>query len=325
MTNTVATAESQSPPYLKGRLVLFTTVTAVAVAGSRFTSSTHLVLPFALAAISIAVWHGAFDGVLAQEVFEPLWGAHWRPLFYAAYLGLVTLVLVLWWAAPAVALPCFLLYSAFHFGTEGERSFSAVRAAVGTATGFLPIAAACHWWPHEVAAIFADMLRGGAAYGTAMTSIAGDLLWPAAVVAILGARWTKVGWRLFPFLLVGTELVLFRWCAPVTAFAIFFCIWHTPEHMLSTSLDRAGTFQSRLLSQHLRSGVGPWLASLLALFLACCLGRHTVQVYTGAFFVFLSALTVPHMLLAEMCRRQAKFASDASGATHVSQSTVTQP
>lgn len=301
---TTSLARVQDPLYAPGRLLVFAAATAMAFGGSRWLRvSGRGWMLLAIAAIAVAIWHGAFDGVLAEESLQPRFGTRWRPAFYTSYLVLAGAVVMLWWAAPVVALAGFLLYSALHFGTETERALSPARVLLGTATGFVPIAAACHWWPQEVAAIFEEMLRGDAAYAAAITALAGKILWPVVAVALLGAWQTRGRRWLEPSLLVMTELVLFRWCSPVVAFAVFFCLWHTPEHMVSTSLDRTGHFQGRLLAEHLRRGAGPWVISLAVVAVVCWCGRHEARAYAGVMFIALSALTVPHMALAEVCLR----------------------
>ncbi len=298
-----------------GRLLTFSAAASLAVLGSRGLPPARLAVPLAVAAIAVAVWHGAFDGVLAEESFEPQFGSAWRSAFHAAYLALAAAVVLLWWAVPVSALVFFLLYSALHFGTEGEQHLSPTRVLTGVATGFVPIAAACHWWPREVTAIFAEMLRGGAERGAGVTFVAGRVLWPVVAVAVVGA-WRGRGEvlpTLAALILVATELALFRWCSPLAAFAVFFCLWHTPEHMVGTSLDRAGRFQVRRLGEHLRRGLVPWLGSLAAMAIMGWYGRHTAQAYAGVVFVVLSALTVPHMVLGELCRRRQILVSEGSG------------
>ncbi len=317
-----AIRSTPQPLFSTSRLTVFAAATVVAVAGARWLPGAQLAVPLAVAAIAVAIWHGAFDGVLAEEAFQPRFGDRWRPPFTAAYLALGGAVLLLWWRAPVVALPAFLLYSALHFGTESERDFRPVRLLAGAATGFLPIAASCHWWPQQVAAIYGMMLRGSAAAAVPITALAGRALWPAVTIALLGAVLARGYHWLAAGALLATELLLFRGCSPVVAFAVFFCLWHTPEHMLSTSLDRFGGFRRDLLLTHLRRGFVPWLLSLAGLAAACWLGRHQVGSYVGLLFIALSALTVPHMALAEICRRTDHLLPEPPGGSLVSHGAV---
>ena len=291
--------------FVGSRLMVFSLASLLTVAGARWLPDGGWGLWLSVAAILLAIWHGAFDGVLAEKALTPRFGARWRLPFYAAYLSLGAVVLLLWWNVPVIALSAFLLYSAFHFGTEAERDLSPERLVTGLAAGFVPIAAACHWWPQQVATIFGLMLRHQAEFASVLTGVAGRSLWPVVVVAGFAALRAQGLERFMSWMLIATELVLFRGCSPVVAFALFFCLWHTPEHMLSTSLDNMGHFRSNHLLKHLRGGLLFWLVSLAGVGLACGLGRHEVLSDIGLLFIALSAFTVPHMALAELCRRQA--------------------
>ena len=260
-------------------------------------------MPLALAAIAVSVWHGAFDGVLAESTFQPRYGPSWRPVFYLTYVVLVVVVLILWYTAPVLALALFLLYSGLHFGTEGEQQLSGGRVLTGLATGFVPIAAACHWWPQEVSSIFAVMLGGHSSQASVIALYGGRALWVAVVLTVAGA-FAKEWLPISTLVCLATEIVLFRFCSPLVAFAVFFCLWHTPEHVVGTSLDEAGNFRAQILKRNLLRGLAPWLFSLTGVALLGWYGRHTVQTYTGALFIGLSALTVPHMILAELYRRR---------------------
>ncbi len=285
------------------RLMIFSVAAVVLVTGARYLPGSRWGLWLSVAAILVAIWHGAFDGVLAEEALKPRFGERWRSPFYATYLALGAAVLVLWWKAPVAALCAFLLYSALHFGTEAERELSPECLVTGLAAGFVPIAAACHWWPQQVATLFGIMLRGSADSAQLLTTLGGRSLWPAVIVAALGTLRIQGSERLASWGLIATELLLFRGCSPVVAFALFFSLWHTPEHLLSTSTDRAGHFQPERLVGNLRGGFALWLVSVVGMGVLFAVGRHEVQRYVGVIFIALSALTVPHMVLAELCRR----------------------
>jgi Brp/Blh family beta-carotene 15,15'-monooxygenase len=272
---------------------------AVAVAAASLAPPSE---PFVLVAIAIAIWHGAFDGVLARPLLEPRLGSRWAPAFVFAYLALAATVGLLWWSAPRAALPLFLLYSAWHFGTEADfGSFTPASAVAGLSMGTIPIAAACYWHPVQVTAIFATMLGGLSmqSFARAITQSAGLILWIAVPMAIVGSM---SGVR-SKAALVGLQLLLFWRCPPLLAFGVFFCAWHTPEHLFTSSVDARGRFSPVLMWSQLRSGLIPWLASLTALAAVVALGPKNLTSYASALFILLSALTVPHLMLNELRRR----------------------
>jgi Brp/Blh family beta-carotene 15,15'-monooxygenase len=271
-----------------------------------------LLARLALIAISIAVWHGAYDGALARPRFEPWMGRWWFLAFGSGYLLLVGATLLAWHVAPASTLVAFLLYSSWHFGTEQDVEALTFGGAIsGFAYGALPISAACFWHPDQVNTIFRAMLgsSGDAAFPLDLTRACAALVWVIVAIAalgtLLGFRGKARSTRLSLTCLIAVELLLFWCCDPLLAFAIYFCVWHTPEHLVSTSLDRDGLFTPRIMWQNLRAGIPPWIASLAALTVLLAFRPKNVTDYASGLFVLLSALTVPHMGLNEM-RRFAK-------------------
>lgn len=296
------------------RLFAFTVITVVACWLEKTpygnTGSCQALLTWlALIAISIAVWHGAYDGTLSQPLFEPRIGRWWFFSFAAGYLLLVGATLIAWHVEPAFTLIAFLLYSSWHFGTEQDVERLTLGGAFsGLACGALPISAACYWHPNQVNTIFRAMLGSSAqaAFALDLTRSCAALLWGivafAAFGTVLGLRGKAPSTRLSGMSLIAVELLLFWCCDPLIAFAVYFCLWHTPEHLVSTSLDRKGVFTPRIMWQNLRAGIPPWIAALTVLALLLAFRPQSVTGYVSGLFVLLSALTVPHMGLNEMRR-----------------------
>jgi Brp/Blh family beta-carotene 15,15'-monooxygenase len=287
-------------------------------------------LPLALAAVAVAMWHGAYDPVQARSILQPRLGSRWLPVFLAGYLALAACTLAAWWLFPFVSLVLFLGYSSWHFGTEGVESLSRGSAAAGdapsTATvtysalagfalGALPIAAACRLRPAQVSPVFAQMLHGpsSAASAVQLTAWLGRAFWPDVVITLLAAGMGCFGkgtlGRLGPAAVAGLTVGLFLFCNPFVAFAAYFCCWHTPAHLVATSepCTRHETLSTNLY-RNLRAGLLPWLLSLAALAVVFLVGRHALTTYQAELFIVLSALTVPHMALNELERINARTA-----------------
>jgi len=268
-------------------------------------------LPFALGAIAIAMWHGAYDQVQAEQVLAPSLGKRWVMVFLVGYAALAAVTLLGWYLLPRLSLWLFLAYSSWHFGTEPEeRTPRLLPAVTAMAFGAVPIVAACGWHPSAVTPIFTEMLRGTAVpahRAGELTQTLAKLFLPITAVAATGIAYGLLGraWRQRIELLgiVALELALFRFCDPLLAFAVYFCCWHTPEHLLATSLpvEPGESVRSRA-GHNLRAGFGPWLLSLALLGAAFAFGRHRALAYEAEIFIVLSALTVPHMVLNELRR-----------------------
>ncbi len=266
----------------------------------------------AIVAIAIAMAHGSYDHVQARQLLSGRFGYRWAPIFLGSYVLLAGIVLLGWRLLPFASLLLFLGYSAWHFGMEPERSAPVpLAAASGFALGAVPIVAACHWQGLGVTPIFAQMLGRAAANAPELTQAFSLACWPVLGLAALGIVSGKLNGS-FPVRVqlaaaTALQVMLFVWCDPVVAFAVFFCCWHTPEHLLATSMPDAGRPSLRKnVLRNLRAGFVPWLLSLGLLGLAFAYGQKGVAAHEGQLFILLSALTVPHMALDEL--RRSRFA-----------------
>ncbi len=297
---------------LRERFLLFAAVAvACCIASEHGLLHGPALLLLALGAIAIAMWHGAYDQVQAEQVLAPSFGKRWVPVFLLGYAALAAVTLLGWYLLPGLSLWFFLAYSSWHFGTEPEevtpRLISAVTAI---AFGAVPIVAACVWHASTVEPIFAEMLRGAAAPARQagdLTQVLGRLFLPVSAVAAIGIAFGLLArpWQQRMELggIIILELALFRFCDPLLAFAVYFCCWHTPEHLLATSLPTGPGESLRSRAGHnLRAGFVPWLMSLALLAAAFAFGRHRALAYEAEIFIVLSALTVPHMVLNELRR-----------------------
>ncbi len=304
-------AEPQ-PPSARGAFlsVRFALFAGVSAACCGFSAAGMLrgaaVLPLALAAVAVAMWHGAYDHVQAKQILERPLGRRWMVWFLAGYAALAAVTLVGWLLFPLASLALFLLYSAWHFGTEPEERTPPFRVALpALALGAAPIVAACRWHGALVAPIFAAMLGRRAPSAGALTQALSVACWPVLGLALLGiaagllGRSTRERGELAAVL--GLQAALFFWCDPLVAFAVYFCCWHTPEHLLATSMGEPGGLSGNL-NRNLRAGFLPWVLSLAFLGAALFYGRHSAAAYQAQLFIVLSALTVPHMALNELRR-----------------------
>jgi Brp/Blh family beta-carotene 15,15'-monooxygenase len=237
----------------------------------------------AVAVFLVGTPHGALDARLASEWLQPRLGRLWALPFVGGYLALTGVTLALWLTAPGAALALFLLLAAIHFGQHDPPSHRLLPVLV---RGSLPsvVAAAAH--PEAIKSIF-TLLAGRS--GEPIAALLGGpmlLLWLAGAALTLLIETRKV-----ELLLLS---MLFALAPPLVAFAAYYALIHTPR-ALATS-RRQGERWGDLLAVAL-----PWslaavaLALLLWMWLAIDLEEGPALVRT--IFWWLSALTVPHMLL----------------------------
>lgn len=234
--------------------------------------------------------HGALDIELLKRGRES--GPRAVAVLLMVYLGLAAAMLLLWLAAPVMALLAFLATAVAHFGEdwgEAEQPF----LAHCTAVALLCAPALGH--REELAAVFTALCGDPRA-----AAVADFMLMLAPVsLAIATAATLRLAALGRGAQAVATVAILAAMVSlpPVIGFALFFCAHHSPRHL---GAAWRGLAQTRMTARRLgwtAAGVtGTALgiaAALFALEPRVTLAAQTV----AAAFITLSVLTVPHMAL----------------------------
>jgi Brp/Blh family beta-carotene 15,15'-monooxygenase len=272
--------------------------------------------------------HGATDHYLARidrrRRGQPF--NEWR--FVGRYLLAVAAMGLLWWAVPKISLCGFLLYSAVHFGQAQlaphvEKAPTWVRSALFTVWGLTVLGAillAHHGVALEIlapiigpglrssiigwvsiAGLEAVLALGGlTAIGLVAAAMAGFGSWREIAAEILGIL-------ILLGLAFGTSLLI--------SFAVFFGLWHSGKSILS--LRRY--FQSHLkpsfsLADFYTAAARYSIISVLGIGALIVLAVATGDAFPLllVFFIFISAVTVPHMWLIDQVYTPEDDSGDAN-------------
>ncbi len=249
-------------------------------------SSTAALVVLVTGVVLLGLPHGALDPLVARKAFA---GRSYITIaFYAIYLALVLVYWLLWNRYPTMGLSFFLLIAAFHFGSDWEsRGSFATRCAYGLAIVTLPVLR----FSSEVASIYAML---GSAHAAALITTS-RILAPAAVgIAAVGAG-LQFRQRKRDALELSSIVCGALWLEPLVFFTCYFCLLHSPRHLLET----AHSLEMTSLKRIYLATLPVLLATLLLAGLACWLLPHIEMAARVLRIVFigLAALTVPHMLL----------------------------
>jgi len=274
---------------------VFLFVTAFLLVESLRSADSGFVIPvLVLGVVLLGFPHGALDPLVAVRALGS-WRYFSVPAFAAAYLAIGALYGSLWWMWPEPCLAIFLAISAFHFGGDWQaRGAWWTRFAYGSAIVTLP--ALLH--SPEVSRIYFAL--GVKETGTILSISQ----WIAVVAAVLGLLAAAMQWRersadFFEFVAITLGAALLE---PLLFFTSYFCLLHSPHHLLDTC--RSTWLRT---ARALTSAVLPALATTLAIgaivWFAMLPGKGDENILRLV-FVGLASLTLPHMMLQEIAKRR---------------------
>jgi len=259
-----------------------------------------LLYQFAPAAVEVAAWpllilglifpgipHGAVDHVL-----EGKGGVSGPALvrFIGSYLGIMALVVGLWWLSPLVGLSLFLLYSAWHFGETDLKHWKSYTAPSAGIYGLSLLGFLLATHPQE-------MVEYLSALGITEVQSLTAIFWISVrVISVFGILWT--GRRVHPermgsYMATVMLLLLSVFLPLILAFALYFIGLHSFRawgHLKSgLSLSTPELFRLAL----------PFSVGAYALLAALAAAIYFLDLpFTGlssAVFIFLAAVSAPHI------------------------------
>ena len=256
--------------------------------------------------VLIGIPHGATDYIIFQYLSKPFWGTESLFYFYRNYLLIMGAYALLWWFSPTLSLIVFILLSIYHFGQSNWNFLEKISKVLkhflfiiwGSFVLLTPILA--HY--EQAQPIIAQILGFG--------PIAIDEGWRYAIIAILFAhsvlfclylrfegKINKIEVRnevLNLFLL----LTVYLFTPLLLGFAIYFVLWHS----LGSVMDQISFFKTRMKNYNWKQYVFHAfpltimaLGGLLGLILLQ--QKMGINANLGVMFVFISVVTLPHMLL----------------------------
>lgn len=257
----------------------------------------------------IGLPHGATD----HGLFLALTNKHSlarKVNFYLLYAVVIGMYGLLWYLFPLVAFAIFILLSVYHFG---QSNWADIAYGNGNLARF-------HYLLWGCGILLTPILLHVQEAAFIVEAMTGDLLVPPSetallkfigVMALVNAVFMVVCWfksivgtrRLFKELLgYSLLLLMFFTNSLLLGFTVYFVFWHS----LASAQDQFHFFQSRLSStirRELYWGIIATVSGALIFCLVMWFGPGPSAALRpeiiGGVFVFISLLTLPHMILVE--------------------------
>jgi Brp/Blh family beta-carotene 15,15'-monooxygenase len=287
-------SQSTPPPSLERLLFPVAAIFVIAL----LTLTPTLLSPTAqLVGLSVVVAlfgmpHGALDPWIAEKIGLSR-TRNESIAFNLIYLLIAVLVVVIWTVLPVLSLMIFLVISAWHFSGDWSHDMGRLpRLGVGMLLLLMPIG----FHTENVALLFSYLSGDG---GQALARTLSLPVWFLVVAMLALAEWAA--WR--GQWLAGLELLgllaLAYVAPPLVYFALYFCLLHSPRHLLGLFRAAGPSQRPRLVRMTIIYTVATFaLLGALAWFW----GHQDATVpfnalVTKLVFIGLAAVTVPHMLL----------------------------
>lgn len=246
---------------------------------------------------SLGLPHGALDPWIAEKI--GLSNTRQQIIvFTTGYLAIAALVVLFWVWQPALSLLIFLLISAWHFSADWKHSLSQpLRVCAGALLLLMPIG----FHTESVGTIF-QQLSGDEGKNLANFLALPTWFLVGAIALISAAAAWKQQWSCLIECL--TLLMLAYFTAPLLYFTLYFCLLHSPRHLLGLFADATPANYKRLL--HMM-----FVYTFATLFLLGGLWWVWSALPVGTLilrliFIGLAAVTVPHMLLIAIAAYKAR-------------------
>jgi beta-carotene 15,15'-dioxygenase len=233
--------------------------------------------------------HGALDIEVAMKRFGKS-SRRDKSVITLFYLGGAALMAVFWWMSPPVALVIFLAISVIHFGGDWNGRVDPFLAAM---IGWAIISMPALFHMNEVNVLFGlltDEQDNGAIAAllacTAVPAFLGSLVF--TWLAVMRGD-THVALNVF------TCLVSAIFLPPLIGFALYFCLLHSPRHMVE-AFSQSGPLSpiTKVMTCAAVTALSFGLGALLYNGLGASATEGGV---VRAGFMLLSILTVPHFAL----------------------------
>lgn len=261
---------------------------------NRFDSSIQNYISIVLL-LSIGLWHGANDINLARSKYLSM--SFWKVL--GLYVLLLLTVGIIFLTIPKITVLFLLLLSSYHFGSDFVFKVKNIVPPLGI--GWMVLSTLFFINTTETQVIFQELLDIQLSDSLIQTNF--------YISAVLGAGlllYNAFRDRNYLFLIGTVVLFLGFWSTDlITGFTAYFIFWHSIPSVIEQSVDHTWTEKLNVeaIKNFFRRSFLYYAISLVGVILYFYLKSQTIS--SGLTLVILMVLSVPHVLVIDLFKRDA--------------------
>ncbi len=249
--------------------------------------------------LTIGVVHGANDLILIKKSKAFKTANSLKNLSY--YIGVILLIIALFFIIPQIALPVFVLFSAYHFGEQhwetnldGHWFLNRLFYIIYGLFIFSLLFAAHTGDVQQIIYQMSDIFLPASFFNNAL------LILLISVLIFLGVykfkRKLKTFWLEELFFIV-VFFVVFNTATLLWAFAVYFVLWHSIPSIKEQVEFLYGTCNKTTVVNYLKLAWIYWLVALMGFGVVVYFFKEDQSLLLAIFFSFLAAITFPHVLI----------------------------
>ena len=249
--------------------------------------------------LTVGILHGSNDIMLINHTLKSNSNISSLTIF-VIYVLMVSLVAVLFYFLPFLALSLFVIFSSYHFGEQHFISKSNAKnhliSFYYTSYGMLIFSMIFFSSPDEVIVIVNEITNVFITH-----EFLKILLYTSMITTIILSFFMYykkfISFNFFEeIILIALLFVIFSIASLIAGFAIYFIIWHSIPSLRDQIIELHSEFNKKNLLLYLKNSALYWLISIISLFVLYYIVNDD-KLFISLFFSFLSAITFPHVLV----------------------------
>lgn len=251
--------------------------------------------------LSFGIFHGANDILIMPKAHKTLKNNSLYKLI-GIYLTIVLSFALFFVFFPSIALLCFILFSAYHFGEQHwhhiiKESSRELTFIFEFCYGCLIFGLIFMFHQAEVESIVSDIIN----YKINLDFLPNLLVGIGVILSALGLYFyrtttifkTQLAEQML-YILVLT--IIFKVSDLIWAFSIYFVLWHSIPSLHDQIRFIYGKVNKNNIIKYLKKAFWYWIISIVGLVVFYIFFKDT-KVFEALLFSFLAAITFPHVLV----------------------------